>query len=336
MVDTIPKVSSPPVRESAVAAPRISVVVPTFNRRDSLRQLLESLARQTLPTADYEVVVVSDGSTDGTGDLVRRLQVAQPNVTLLETRNRGPGAARNAGARAARAPYIAFTDDDCLATPGWLENLLQAFTTTGACVLQGRTTTNPQQITPFTHQVDMEGLDSAVPTCNAAYARTVFEQAGGFDESFSFAHNEDADLAWRVMPQGAIVYAPAAQIEHPPRRDTFVRRARWVKCLESEFYLFYKHPGLYRKFRGHSPWSVIYWNVFVIDQLRQLRACGRYVARRFNPYYFVVGVALVCTRWFNLLRFFPAYRRAQIFYREHIRSRPCSEGRQHFETSPRK
>ena len=63
---------------------KISVVVATFNRRESLRQLLESLANQTLSPTLFEVVIVSDGSTDGTAELVRELSMGRKNLKLLE------------------------------------------------------------------------------------------------------------------------------------------------------------------------------------------------------------------------------------------------------------
>lgn len=294
----------------------ISVVVATFNRRDSLKRLLGSLLEQTLSPGRFEVIVVNDGSTDGTADLVREVSLSRENVKLLEVENGGPGAARNAGARAARGRYLAFTDDDCVASKGWLEQLLTVFERTGAVGVQGRTTTNRQARTPLTHQ--MEVLSSwltAMPTCNAGYRKDVFDRVGGFDESFPFAHNEDADLAWRVEEIGKTVFAPEVHVMHPPRRDRFSKRARWVRFLESEFLLYYKNENKYRKYVNPSPWWTIYWNVFVVGQLQWLKSCCRYLLKPFRPHYFVVGVALIVVLWFNLIRFFPAYWRAQSLYR---------------------
>src|SRR5687767_548324 len=96
--------------------PTISVVLPTFNREEFLTEAFESIAAQTF--ADWELIVVDDGSTDGTSALVGQLarRVAQP-VTYLYQPNRGPGAARNLGIQRARGQYLAFLDSDDLWLP---------------------------------------------------------------------------------------------------------------------------------------------------------------------------------------------------------------------------
>lgn len=306
-------------RDSAGSHPmslKISVVVATYNRRESLGHLLESLAKQTLSPADFEVIIVSDGSTDRTVELVREFGMSRMNLRLLEQENRGPGAARNAGARAARGRYLAFTDDDCLASEDWLEQLLVVFEVTGAAGVQGKTTTDRLARTPLTHEVEVLSPWLAVmPTCNAGYCKDAFDRVGGFDESFPFAHSEDADLAWRVEDVGKTVFAPEVHVIHPPRRDGFFKRARWVRFLESEFLLFFKNPDKYRKYVSSSPWWTIYWKVFVVGQLQWLKSCCKYLLKPFRPYYFFVGIALVVVRWFNLIRFLPGYWRAQYLYR---------------------
>ena len=209
---------------------------------------MESLARQTLPQADFEVIVVSDGSSDGTIEMLQGFKSRFQNLAVLELKNRGPGAARNAGARKASGRSVAFTDDDCLPATDWLEQILKAFERTGAAAIQGTTTTDRAARTPLTHQVEVLGpMLTSVPTCNAAYLKEAFDAAGGFDESFRFAHDEDADLAWRVEELGRIVFAPEVRVVHPPRRDGFWKRARWLRGLESDFLLFYKNPVKYPK-----------------------------------------------------------------------------------------
>ena len=196
----------------------ISVVIPTYNRRESLRKLLDSIAAQTLPRSRFEVIVASDGSTDGTIEMLGEFKGRFENLRVLELKNGGPGAARNAGARAAGGRFLAFTDDDCLAAPDWLEQILKTFEKTGAVGIQGKTSTDRMARTPLTHQVEvLAPMLTSVPTCNAAYLRKAFVEAGGFDESFRFAHDEDADLAWRVEELGAIVFAPEVHV--------FIRRA---------------------------------------------------------------------------------------------------------------
>jgi GT2 family glycosyltransferase len=310
----------------------ISVVVATYNRRESLGRLLESLFKQTLSPAHFEVIVASDGSKDGTVEMVRQLAGRFHNLTVLDLNNRGPGAARNAGARLARGKYVAFTDDDCLANPDWLEQLTNVFERTGAVAVQGRTTTDRLTRTPLTHQMEvLSSWPTVLPTCNVAYRRDVFDKVGGFDEAFRRAHNEDADLAWRVEDIGAIVFAPEAHVVHPPRRDLFSKRAGWVRCFESDFLLYYKNPLKYRKHVSPSPWWTIYWKVFVLGQIELLKSCCRCSVKPIRPVSFCVGITLVTARWINLIRFFPAYCRARNVYRRQMvsagetRAKVCRE-----------
>jgi GT2 family glycosyltransferase len=301
-------------------AVKISVVVATFNRRESLKRLLESLFRQSLPPADFEVIVVSDGSTDGTREMVQDLKRSFTNLAILDLKNRGPGAARNAGARLARGQYLAFTDDDCVATPDWLEQLIGSFENTNAVAVQGRTTTDPATRTPLTHQVEVHSAwTSIMPACNAAYRRTAFDAVGGFDETFTFL-NEDVDLVWRVEELGKVVFAPAVHIIHPPRRDSFLKRACGDWVFEGEFPLYYKNQAKYRKYKSWSPWWTIYWKVFIVGQFRLAKSSCRYLIHPFKPQYFFAGIGLVTARWFNLIRFFPAYYQAQNLHRRQIPS----------------
>lgn len=100
---------------------RISLVIPMYNASSTLPRLLASLSAQTLPREQYEVIFVDDGSTDGSGELVRRYE----GFRLLAQQNRGPSAARNHGTREARGEIIAYTDADCVLPPDWLARNLE-------------------------------------------------------------------------------------------------------------------------------------------------------------------------------------------------------------------
>jgi GT2 family glycosyltransferase len=297
---------------SSARGPIVSVVIPTFNRRASLGRLLESLARQTLPTALFEVIVVDDGSTDDTANYVRELQRERTNLFLFSTANHGPASARNSGAFAAKGYYLAFTDDDCVADEHWLGHLVEAFRETGAIGIQGKTISDRRSKSPLTHEMEVAwSWVTTMPTCNAAYTRSAFNAVGGFDDSFKVQFNEDADLAWRIEDLGKLVYAPSVIINHPPRRDSFWKKARWVRVYEADFTLFYKNKRKYRAYKSWSPWSNIYWNMFVVNQSRMLKSYMGYLVRRpVRPHYFLIGVALTLVRSFNMIRYFPLYFRS--------------------------
>lgn len=88
----------------------ISVVVPTFNRREVVKRTVESLFAQDFPSADYEIIVVVDGSRDGTADALRALK-APCRFQIVEQANKGLAGARNSGAQAAGAELLLFLDD---------------------------------------------------------------------------------------------------------------------------------------------------------------------------------------------------------------------------------
>ena len=112
--------------------PEIAVVAATHNRSDRLAALLDALRAQTLGSDRFEVVIVDDASSDGTRELLAEARGrGDLALTVLhQDSSRGPAAARNAGWRAATAPLVAFTDDDCRPSPGWLAAGLRALTAT--------------------------------------------------------------------------------------------------------------------------------------------------------------------------------------------------------------
>ncbi len=96
--------------------PLVSVVVPTYNRLNRLKHVLSALEQQQFPTEDYEVVVVSDGSSDGTDTYLDALPSGS-HVRWFSQANRGPAAARNLGISKATGEFIVFVDDDVVASP---------------------------------------------------------------------------------------------------------------------------------------------------------------------------------------------------------------------------
>jgi glycosyltransferase involved in cell wall biosynthesis len=294
---------------------QISVIIPTYNRKDSLQNALDALKSQGFPAENFEVIVVDDGSTDGTAQVLASYQHQFSHFTGLEQKNRGPAAARNAGLSRARGAFIAFTDDDCQVDPDWLENIHHLFTTTAAIGIQGRTTTDRAGITPLTHQIDNEHGNQSVPTCNAAYRKDILQQLGGFDETFPYPHNEDADLAWRAMELGEIIFAPNVLVYHPPRVYSFRKGAGRMKILESEFCLYYKNPAHYKKYRAASPWKTIYWDVMVKTQGYYFKSRFKYLHK---PPLFAQGLLLSLIWWKDLLFAVPRFVQTDRLYRKHF------------------
>lgn len=289
---------------------QISVIVPTHNRKDLLLRLLDSLLQQNLPLEAYEIIVVCDGVTDGSSEAVASLCRRHPCLRRVEHEQRGPAAARNAGAKVANGRYLAFTDDDCVVTREWLKELVHTLDRFEVVGVEGRTVTIGSLCTPLTHQMESEGRAFVAPTCNVAYRRDAFEEIGGFDERFPFAHNEDADLAWRIEALGPIRYAPAALVIHPPRPESFKKMALWVRGFECEFLLCAKNPSAYRKYRSRSPWVTIYWKVLVDSNFQRAKAAIKDTLLRRRPDYSLVGLALIIARIWILIALYPRFLRA--------------------------
>ena len=205
----------------SASSPRIAVVAATHNRPERLGQLLDSLREQTIPADEFEVVIVDDASGPETNAVLQE-QVARGGLNLTTLRfdvSQGPGAARNLGWETARGALIAFTDDDCVVTPRWLEVALKCAEAHPGCFIQGPTTPIPAEAdgyNAFSHSVFVEKLGPSFETCNIVYPRALLEQYGGFDhESFTMPGGEDTDLAWRLLEAGVeAVFAPEMTAHH--------------------------------------------------------------------------------------------------------------------------
>lgn len=225
--------------------PRVSVVIPTYRRAELLRRCLGALAAQTLPPADYEVIVVSDGPDVG---LRAALRSASCSLRYLELpQRRGPAAARNFGWRAASAPVVAFTDDDTVPAREWLEEGL-AQVAAGGDAVAGRVDV-PVPPRPSDYERDAAQLAGAeFVTANCFVTVAMLRAVGGFDERFTRAWREDSDLQFKLLMQGAAVrHAPRARVLHP------IRPAQWGVSVSQQHkvlfdaLLYKKHRGLYRQ-----------------------------------------------------------------------------------------
>jgi glycosyltransferase involved in cell wall biosynthesis len=231
-----------------MTVPDISVVVPARDREACILDLLRALDEQTLERDRFEVVVVDDGSTDRTPELVSAWVSADPaRRRIVRGEGRGPAAARNAGIREVRSAWIAFTDSDTIPDPTWLEAALEAVARLGVQALEGVVEPWPAEaVGPYTHQIDSAD-GGRYMTANMIYHRDVLQHVGGFDEHFCAPFLEDSDLAFRVMDAGfAIAYAPEVRVRHRVERQSLAdvhrsaKKLRWVALLAA------KHPERYR------------------------------------------------------------------------------------------
>jgi hypothetical protein len=181
---------------------RISVVVPTCKRPDLLKRCLQALMQQDLDPTCYEVIVVDDAACEGTRELVEHIakcaQRCSPIRYVPVTGMHGPAVARNIGWRAAQGEIIAFTDDDCIPTTGWLRAGLAAFAP-GVIGVSGKLIV-PLPNTPTDYERNAAHLEtSEFITANCFYRRECLASIGGFDERFTAAWREDSDLMFTLL-----------------------------------------------------------------------------------------------------------------------------------------
>jgi len=214
------------------AQPAVSVVIPNFNGAFYLEECLRSLLRQSVPGA--EIIVVDDGSRDGSIDIARR--VAPQAVVLAHSRNLGFAAAANTGIRTARGDWIAILNNDTEVAETWMAECLQAIEchpdasflacrildykqrdrlySAGDCFLRAGVGYRRGQERP--DQGEYQRLTNIFSPCGCAaiYRRSALEQTGGYDERF-FAYLEDVELGLRLQASGRIgYYVPSAVVYH--------------------------------------------------------------------------------------------------------------------------
>lgn len=209
----------------------VSVVVPVRNAARTLSACLAAL--EQLDPAPVETILVDNGSTDGSLQLLRAFVRDRPaqRAQILEEPHRGAAAARNAGIRAAKGELIAFTDADCAPERAWLYHLTEPFADPAVGAVAGRVVSAPAASTVelfsalFTLQLpDRPTRHRAwtpwaggYPTANLAVRSALLSELGGFDESVGI-YGEDYDLCARLYARGAeIVYEPAARVAHHHR-----------------------------------------------------------------------------------------------------------------------
>lgn len=203
--------------------PRLSIIIPSYNRPQRLATCLQSLCDLRGDFQCFEVAVVNDGSTVPYDETIAAF-AGRLNLIYLQQENRGPAAARNHGARETSGEYIVFLDDDCALPPDWLKQV-QAHAEQDAIV--GGCTVNRLVDNVFSQasQVLIDYLYSYynrdrdrgtfLTSNNMILPRRLFESIQGFDLDFSDAAAEDRDFCARLLHAGfAIKYRPAIKIHH--------------------------------------------------------------------------------------------------------------------------
>lgn len=232
----------------------ISVVIPVRNAMATLPGCCQAL--RSLDPQPTEVVLVDNGSTDGSLDVLKRFasEHTRAHVRILTEMRRGASAARNAGIQSARGDVVAFTDADCVPDPSWLRYLAGAFDDQTVGAVAGRIVARPTGtiVEQFNALYTLQSPESPArhcrwtpwaggfPTANLAVRRELLQRIGGFDESVRL-YGEDYDVCARLYETGAAIdYVPDARVTH-------VHRATLGGMMRQAFGFGRSHPYLLRR-----------------------------------------------------------------------------------------
>lgn len=283
-------------QEAESSLPYMSVVIPTYNRAAVLPYLFDALGKQVYPADRMEAIVIDNSSSDDTEEVVARWRLALPfPMTFHRKENRGPAASRNVGAALARGEIIAFTDSDCVPSPGWLRAAARAFAA-GAGLVCGPILPRPREGQPGLMASQLPAAtrdDGLYPTANLLVRKQALVVAGGFNEDLGLypwgelVAGEDADLAWRVKRTGVqAVFDDQVVVGHMATRI----RARDL---------------LLRPLRV----QVMPWLVRAIPELRWTYLWKRYFMTGSRVYYYValagIAAAVITREWAFVLATFP-------------------------------
>jgi len=276
------------VRDLKSRWPSMSVVICAHNAEATIDECLEHTCSLDYP--DLEVVVVDDGSTDLTAEIVRR----HPRATLLSIPHSGLATARNEGLLATEGEIVAYLDSDAYPTPEWPYYLALGFEKDDVVGVGGPNecppadTVRAQQIASAPggpiHVLLSDDLAEHIPGCNMAFRRATLEELGGFDPIYTVA-GDDVDFCWRVLDRDwEIAFHPAALVWHHPRsairaylrqqwgygrsealvqarhpdRFSMVGSARWRGRIYSAAPLRAWRERIYRGLYGAAPYQSVY------------------------------------------------------------------------------
>ena len=253
-----------------MTSPTISVVVPTYNRLDTLRHVIPSLLAQDLRRGAYEVVVADSNSNDGTAEYLAEVARDNPIVRHLPGPYTGRASARNAGIAAALGRIVLFTDADIIASPDLLSRHLAHHEQPGARAVVGmevQVSSYDDYLAKRADRTKREPLHGEKPkrlswlyflTGNASAPRAELDRVGRFDEDFTGYGHEDLELGYRLQHGGVpIVYEPRAVNYHWHPVPWDEQQQKYELAGKSTVRFYRKHPAFDVRLRlGMTPVSL--------------------------------------------------------------------------------
>jgi GT2 family glycosyltransferase len=224
-VNSVTPSPSPAKTEAKLTTWVASIIIPTYNRPERLRNCLSAIVASDYPAHDFEVIVVDDGSHLPIEPVILGFQ-DRLNLTIIRQANAGPATARNTGIAAATGEFVVFTDDDCVPKPDWLRLLVQHLQENRHCLVGGHTlnalpkklfSEASQILIDYLYQYFNQGSTQSTffASNNFGLSRERIQQLGGFNTAFPLAAGEDREFCDRWLQAGyPMQYVPEARINH--------------------------------------------------------------------------------------------------------------------------
>lgn len=236
--------------------PQISIIIPAYNSEDTIRQTLEAVIKQDL-SCESEIIVVDDGSTDDTAEIVQALGEGG-RIKYIHQENSGPAAARNRGVQEARGNIVFFTDADCIPHLDWIQKMMPHFFASNrdetAVVAGSYGIANPGNLLArcihkeilFRHHHLMPDFPKVFGSFNFGARKKIFNKVGGFNADYRHASGEDNDLSYKILAAGYKIYFEKDALVdhyHPERLFQYLREQYRHGFWRVKMYRCHPHMG---------------------------------------------------------------------------------------------
>lgn len=285
---------------------RVSVQICSRNRKDLLKRSLLALFKQKFPKDKYEIIVVDDGSEDGTSDMVRSLQADAPcSLSIITQGHDGLSIGRNRGIKSARGEYVLFIDDDIIADENLIPEHLRFQEKYPFSVVKGwvnHTSDLDRKVPKFTIA---DFCTAFFWTSNVSVARKYLLEVGLFDEDFREYGWEDLELGLRLKNRGLVS-------RYNRKAIVFHYKGKWRKCdiprlIEQSkakgrtaVIFLAKHPNLRVRYATGITSQRLFLNDVMDSSGRGIKFCEKVIATQDDKE--LSGFALTCAK--NLVSFY--------------------------------
>jgi len=286
---------------------KFSIVIPTFNRRDTLETVLPSIADQDYPRDNFEILLSDSGSDDGTPEFVKGLEI--PNLRFITGENRGRSGARNRGIVDAKGEIILFTDADIIASPDLLSQHAKYHEKYDNCAVVGREV----RVDTLEEYYEVRGKSETYRTLhpphrkklswlyfltgNASVNRQTLIDAGMFDEAFTGYGHEDLELGYRLEKKGVTIYYNKDAVNyhwHPVEYEEECKRRFLAGISTVRFYNKHRDPKIKLNL-GWNPFNFFWHSILKEDspmfqKIKEKGATSNFHKELTFQHYWVSGI----------------------------------------------